>query len=260
MAQNTTISGLPYPELTDIPNAQTAFSNLATALDSIVIPRYATSTARDTAIGSPGDGQHLYRQDIHVPQYYSAVTGGYVSPGMVLLQRVTLGADTASVTFSSIPGDFSHLHVKMMARSANASGNDSVSIKFNGDASAAYDWTTLFYNDSATPGISSAGNNGVTANSGRLCPVIPGATDTAAVFGHWQVDIMNYTDATQSKVKNAVAFGGMGGGASDGWLVGWGGATYTQSSPAAITSVTFLLGASGANIKAGSVFSLYGVS
>lgn len=259
MAQNTPIAALPYPELTDIPNAQTAFSNLATALDTIVVPRYASTAARDTAIASPGDGQHCFRTDIHVPQYYSAVTGGYVSPGLVLIQRVNLGADAASVTFSSIPADFSHLHVKIMARSANASQNDIVNIRMNGDSSTAYDSTYIYYNDAATPGAVSSGAAGVTLTAGKLCPVIPGTSDTAAVFGHYQADLMNYTDAAQSKVKNIMAFGGMGGGATDGWQLSWGATTYTQASPAAITSLTFLLN-SGGNIKAGSVFSLYGVS
>lgn len=71
MALNTPNSSLPYPELTDIPNAQTAFQNLALALDTKVVPKFASSAARDTAIPSPVEGQLCYRTDINGLQEYN---------------------------------------------------------------------------------------------------------------------------------------------------------------------------------------------
>lgn len=71
MALNTPNSSLPYPELTDIPNALTAFQNLALALDTKVVPKFATSVARDSAIPSPVEGQLCYRTDINGLQEYN---------------------------------------------------------------------------------------------------------------------------------------------------------------------------------------------
>lgn len=57
MAHTTPDASLPVPDLADVPNAPTNFSNLATALDNIVVPNFASVAARDAAISSPADGQ-----------------------------------------------------------------------------------------------------------------------------------------------------------------------------------------------------------
>ena len=58
--QTTPIADLPYPELTDLPNGPSAFGGLASALDSIVVPRYTNAAARNLAITSPVAGQLSY--------------------------------------------------------------------------------------------------------------------------------------------------------------------------------------------------------
>lgn len=57
MSLTTDIAALPYPELSDVPNAQTAFGNLADAIDTQVVPRFTTVAARDAAITAPTFGQ-----------------------------------------------------------------------------------------------------------------------------------------------------------------------------------------------------------
>lgn len=252
MTQLTPISALPWPELTDIPNAQTAFNALATAADSLTQPRYATKTARDAAITSPADGQLAYRQDIHAPQYYHGGVSGYVSPGMVLIARQTLAADTATVTFSSIPQDFTHLHLKCLVRSTVAAGTDVFNMRLNSDSSALYDWTTTLWNDSTAPGTASTGSNGVVATSLRVSGEIDGATATAGFFTKAQIDIPHYSDGTTSRTK-----GFMSQAVLSGFTINLASGVYVPAAAAAITAVTFLC---GANFKAGSVFSLYGVS
>lgn len=56
MATSTTINGFPKPELSDVPNIETAVGNLANAVDSRVVPVFSTTGARDTAIASPSFG------------------------------------------------------------------------------------------------------------------------------------------------------------------------------------------------------------
>ncbi len=65
MAQNTPINALPWAELTDIPNAQTGFQNLANAIDTRLIPRFTDSTARSAAITSPTEGMLSYLTGTH---------------------------------------------------------------------------------------------------------------------------------------------------------------------------------------------------
>jgi hypothetical protein len=74
MALNTPCSAITYAELTDIPNMQTATQNLALSLDTKVIPKFATSTARTSAIVSPVDGQMCYRTDTKWLECYSTAT------------------------------------------------------------------------------------------------------------------------------------------------------------------------------------------
>lgn len=57
MAINTPIASLPYPELDDQAHVPQYIEGLATALDSLVIPRFVNTTARDNAITSPVAGQ-----------------------------------------------------------------------------------------------------------------------------------------------------------------------------------------------------------
>lgn len=56
MAGTTTINALRYATLTDPPNAQTSFKNLADDVDTRIVPRFASAAARDTAITSPVEG------------------------------------------------------------------------------------------------------------------------------------------------------------------------------------------------------------
>lgn len=56
MATTTTINGFPKPELSDVPNIETAVGNFADAVDSRVVPVFSTTGARDTAIPSPSFG------------------------------------------------------------------------------------------------------------------------------------------------------------------------------------------------------------
>lgn len=60
MSGNTPVANLRYALLTDPPNANTLSQNLATDLDHLVIPKYATTTARDLANTSPIEGDRCY--------------------------------------------------------------------------------------------------------------------------------------------------------------------------------------------------------
>ncbi|WP_443190010.1 glycine-rich domain-containing protein [Micromonospora sp. CB01531] len=75
MATNSPIANLPRPELTDTPNAPAAFLSLTNALDSLVIPRFSSASARDLAIPAPVDGQHAFLTDSHALFVFKADLG-----------------------------------------------------------------------------------------------------------------------------------------------------------------------------------------
>lgn len=252
MTLQTPINSIPYPELTDIPNALVDFQNFANAIDGSMIPRFASATARDAAITSPTDGNFGYRTDIHALQYYSGTTISYVSPGETLIAKNTLGVDTATVTFSGIPQDFTHLRFRMLVRSTTAATTDTMSLRFNSDSSASYDWTTTLWNDSTSPGTASTGSNGTVATSLRITSTIDAASATAGFFSKAILDVPFYSDGTTSRTKGAQANTAL-----TGFPINLGAGNWVPSGPTAITTIAFI---TGGNFKAGSVFALYGVS
>lgn len=70
MSANSPKSGLTYPSLADPPNAPSNLQTLASQLDGIVIPKYASSTARDAANPTPASGDMCYRTDLKAYQSY----------------------------------------------------------------------------------------------------------------------------------------------------------------------------------------------
>lgn len=79
MATLSAIAKLPRPELTDPPNAISAFVNLTNTLDKIVIPLYASAPARDVDIPSPTPGQHAFLNDSDSLTVYSDSAGRWLT-------------------------------------------------------------------------------------------------------------------------------------------------------------------------------------
>jgi hypothetical protein len=154
----------------------------------------------------------------------------------------TLGSDTATVTFSSIPQTYTDLVVISNSRSTRASNSgDNLFLRFNSDSGTNYSATTLE-------------GNGSIAESTRFSPLsallarIPATTATAGVFSPTIMHIMNYTNVTTFKTT-LLKFQSVS--ESVGLNVGlW-------RNTAAITTVAF--SANNGNLVSGSSFTLYGV-
>lgn len=69
---NTPCASLPYPEDTDLPDVNTHLQNLATALDTLTVPRFTSSSTRGSTITAPTDGQAAYLQDTEELTLYRA--------------------------------------------------------------------------------------------------------------------------------------------------------------------------------------------
>lgn len=100
MVATTPINALRLAELTDTANAQTAFGNLGTDLDSRLVARFATTSARDAAITSPVPGQMAWVTSFNSLMVYYVSYWGFL-PGTPI---ATLFA-TVAQTIPDAPGD-----------------------------------------------------------------------------------------------------------------------------------------------------------
>lgn len=254
MAQNTPIASLPWPELSDIPNAQTAFQNLANAVDPLVIPRFASATARDAAITAPTDGQTVARTDLHALQAYHGGLSAYAFPGWQVISRQVLGGSAATVSISSIPQEYQHLMVVVLARSTDT-GNTRVNlnVQFNSDSGANYGIHSLRASDYGTTNVADQGQSQTSLNGGFLGITGSGVAISAASAGFGMLLIPHYSSTTwnklvlgqttaMEKVTTSIIRYGSG----------------VWQSAAAITSILFT--PSSGTVQTGSIFTLYGMS
>ncbi len=162
---------------------------------------------------------------------------------MKKIQSVTVSASTAAtMEFTSIPGTFDDLVVKVSVRSSN-NGDDALLIRFNGQ-------TTNF-------SMRRLEGNGSTAtsdsNTSSVRAGITNATYTASTFASWEAYIPNYASSNNKSVSlDAVAENNAT-------------ATYQSlvaglwSNTAAITSIQLVPLASGASLVQHSTATLYGI-
>lgn len=188
----TPISGLRYAELTDPANAKTLSQNLATDLDTLVNARFASSVARDAAIPSPVDGQHVYRTDLHGDEYWR--NAEWRAAGSIVFAEATLGAPAATITLSGIPANARHLTFVLTGRCTQAGNSlSSFSMQYNQIATGYYQ----FLQDSRTD--VSSGNATSTAFSIGLTSFnignLPQASASVQCVGSCVVQIPFYTRA-----------------------------------------------------------------
>ena len=166
-----------------------------------------------------------------------------------LIDSVTLGSDTTTVTFSSIPQTFDDLVVLVSARS-NRSGNSAANAEYNlNGSSTGQSYRSILSFTSTVSSVSGTGN---------FAFKIPGPTATANTFASLEVYIPNYAGATSKSLSATNVFSGNS--TADynferGILAG------LRSSTDAVTSITFTHRVLDyADYTTGSSFFLYGIT
>jgi hypothetical protein len=166
-----------------------------------------------------------------------------------LISKQVLTSSQSSVTFSSIPQQFTNLRLVLSAKSdgTTASGYDNASMTFNGVGTASYNWTT-WYMAQGGGAVSTAGGTGATS---MQCAAIWNSHFASAGRGISVLSIPNYSDGSNIKLFSGLSS------ASDGGTAGVM-QTYSGSFGAttALTSVTVTMNTG--NFISDSTFSLYG--
>jgi hypothetical protein len=156
-----------------------------------------------------------------------------------------------TIDFTSIPQTYTHLQLRISARSTWTGGNQSnIYVGINGNTTTTNYAAHTLYGDGAS-GLS----QGFTSSSGIGYYVgywaLPTANATANIFGSVILDILDYTSTTKNKVGKFI-YGNDRNGTG---VVGLGSSMFMQTD--AVTSLTI-----GADIllTAGSTADLYGIT
>ena len=165
------------------------------------------------------------------------------------IATVTVGSGGSStVTFSSIPSTYTHLQVRLLARSGRArTANGNLYMQLNSSYLTSYH--LLFGNGASTTAQGSGG--GLT--NGEAILLVPGSTAGANIFGVGVIDILDYANTNKTKVIRALNGDDLNG---EGYAVLTSG---MLNSTSAVTSITFGSGDGSGSIPQYSHFALYGV-
>jgi len=177
---------------------------------------------------------------------------GHLSTDFDALATATVSSATATISFTSIPSIYTHLQIRMLARSVRTGSNeDSVQLAANSDTTAS-NYSTVY-----TRTTGAAGQSGtILSASGFTAVVGIIATSTAAAgnFGVGVIDILDYTSVNKNKTVRT--FSGIDRNGADGYI-GLNGNLWLNSSTA-ISSIAFTT-TTGNNFDVGTKFALYGI-
>jgi len=173
--------------------------------------------------------------------------------GFFQIATTTLNVAASTVTFSSIPADYTHLQIRASYQTSRGTYPlDKIFIRFNSDSGSNYSCHNL-------KGDGSSASSGA-ENSTQIVDADSSSTTAASgglVFGPLIMDILDY--ANTNKYKTIRMLKGFD---TNGTVSGYGGRVGLISgnwrSTSAITSITFTVD-NAANYSANSKFSLYGI-
>jgi hypothetical protein len=168
------------------------------------------------------------------------------------IATTTLGSSQSTITFSSIPQNYTHLQLRLFAQDVRATyGITEIRLVFNSDTSSIYTSHNM-YGDGATVSSNSTLNfSSIVLGDGTY------GTSTGGTFGAGIADILDYTNTNKFKTVRHIS-----GVDINGTIASYGGRAGLSSgvwrSTTAITSIT-LTSNSLINFSANSRFDLYGV-
>jgi hypothetical protein len=167
------------------------------------------------------------------------------------IATVTL-ATTATITFSSIPSTYTHLQLRILAKTNRATySNDLISLRFNGDTGSNYSGHLLAGSGSTVTAEGSASSTKIYYGGN-----VGGSTLPADTYGAAIIDILDYKDTNKYKTTRSLSGYDNNGAGTDPGIVSLLSGSWRNT--AAITSIT-LLGGEGSSLLSGSTVALYGI-
>ena len=178
---------------------------------------------------------------------YNSIWDGRSAVGsMDAISSVSLSSAQSSVEFNNIPSTYTHLQVRLVARSGSGSSNDSyMNLTFNSDANSNYASHQLFSDGSAS------GSNAFANQTVIYIHRIPGGSTNSSTFGAVILDILDYANTNKYKIVRTLG----------GWDASGSGRISISSglwqSNSAITRI--MLTPEAGNFPQYSQFTLYGI-
>jgi len=165
-----------------------------------------------------------------------------------LIASNTLSSPAASVTFSSIPGTYTDLVLRMSARKSSAVGGIDLGIQFNSDTATNYSRTRVDVNSTTITSDRTSAATSIVVTRG-----IQSFNSTVPTYNNLEIYLSSYTTSTNKSlsVVNVSEFN------SASWAAGLTAGLYSTSS--AVTSITLLGNVGGGSFGSGSSFFLYGI-
>ena len=153
---NSPISALPIAQLADVPDMNANAVALTNALDHIVVPKYASTAARDAANPSPSSGD-LCTIGNNLFYWYSATLSAwqpFIGSCRTAWRTSTLTIGTTKTTYCSIatinPGIY-RLQARMGINNTTSNTLVTTQLDFSGTASLSYD--VILYNGTTANSI-----------------------------------------------------------------------------------------------------------
>lgn len=161
------------------------------------------------------------------------------------IATTTLSTATATVTFSSIPGTYTHLQVRYLGKASGTGGAENPWLRFNSDTGTNYATHRLMGNGSS---VSADAFSSVSHIRAGFVP--DSAAGVANMFGVAVIDILDYANTNKTKTVRVLTGADLNGSGTITFSSGlW-------NSTSAITSLTLLN--NGLNWTQYSTFALYG--
>ena len=179
-------------------------------------------------------GSKFWNQETFPGTYESIVTAIVDSSG------------AASVEFSNIPQNYTHLQIRGTARSARTEPNDYIYLRFNSDSGNNYAWHDL-------EGDGSSAAAQATASTAQIFTLfITTANSGASMFGAGIIDILDYANTNKYKIVRTLSGNDRNG---SGYVV-FGSGLWQNTN--AVSTIT-LTNHGATNFQQYSSFALYGI-
>lgn len=114
-----------------------------------------------------------------------------------LIEKITVGSNTASVTFSNIPQNFKDLKIVISARMSDTAAIQTVRLRYN-DISANYQSRFLYYNGTVGSALSGVTTYGAVGD-------VNATVSLSNTFGSVEINIPNYTSSVNKTTHTYAA-------------------------------------------------------